>query len=107
LSPDDIAGLGQPAPPAGFALHGNAPNPFNPGTSIRFDLPVATTVRLTIYTVDGRRVRQLVDEPMGPGEYGIVWNGRDDAGNATASGVYLYRLDAGEFSQTRRMTMVR
>ena len=88
--------------PAAFALHGNYPNPFNPTTQIAFDLPEQTDVRLTVYDVLGRRVRVLVDGPVAAGRHTFAFDARD-----LPSGTYVYRLDAGSFTQTRMMLLVK
>jgi len=94
--------------PATFALHPCAPNPFNPRTTIRFDLPVAAPVSLEIYDVAGRLIhRLLTGERLQPGVHERTWRGRDSAGRGVAAGVYFYRLDAGSYSETRRMTLVK
>ncbi len=92
----------------GYALHPCYPNPFNPATTISYDLPEAATVNLTIYDVAGKTVQTLVTaEVVGAGRHEVVWNGRDDSGRAAPAGVYFYRLDAGEYFETRRMTLVK
>ncbi len=83
------------------------PNPFNPSTTLRFDLPQAGKVELTIYDVAGRRVRTLVRETRLPGVRKVIWRGRDESGRQVASGVYLYKLKAGSHVETRRMTLVK
>ena len=91
-----------------FGLHGAAPNPFNPSTTIAFDLPAAAPVSLTIYDASGRLVRKLLNS--GPGLAGrneAVWNGRDDTGRQVSSGVYLYRLETTGHSGRGRMTLVK
>ena len=94
--------------PRRTALHAAYPNPFNPTTTIAFDLEERATVTLAIYDVTGRRVRTLVGARSdGPGRYQETWDGRDDAGQTVATGVYFYRLDAGTFSQTKKMVMVK
>jgi enediyne biosynthesis protein E4 len=96
------------AVPRAMALHPNVPNPFNPETSIRFDLPAAAAVRLELFDVLGQRVRRLVSEGMPAGSHRVQWDGRDDAGIAVGSGVYFYRLRAGEnFQQMRRMLLLK
>ena len=90
-----------------FALHGNYPNPFNPATTIRFDLPVQQRVRLTIYAIDGRPVRTLVNEQLGSGRHEVVWNGKSDAGLQVASGSYLCDLVAGPHRASWRMMLVK
>ena len=89
------------------ALHQNYPNPFNPSTEIRFDLPTARDVKLRIYNQLGQTVRTLVDHRMKAGAYSLKWNGDDEAGHTVASGVYFYNLDAGDFTQIRKMTLVK
>jgi len=73
-----------------------APNPFNPATTIRYEVPAATHVRLAVYDVLGREVVALVDERREPGCYAVAWDGRDAAGRSVASGVYVVRLEAGD-----------
>ncbi len=94
-----------PAP--GFALGQNNPNPFNPSTTIWFELAEASQVTLTVYNVKGEEVRVLADELMGAGRKSAQWDGRTDAGKHVASGVYFYRLEAGKFSGTRKMVLAR
>jgi hypothetical protein len=93
--------------PERVQLHTNVPNPFNPQTLIRFDLPRSEHVRLSVYTVDGRRLATLVDEPRPAGSHAVIWNGVDDRGRRVASGTYYYRLEAGDFGQTRPMVLLK
>ena len=93
--------------PTEFALEGNYPNPFNPTTTIRFALPEATGVTLEVYDATGRRVASLINSQMAAGRYEAIWNGRSDAGSSVASGVYLYRLRAGSFVQTKTMLLMK
>jgi hypothetical protein len=94
--------------PASFALHPSVPNPFNPASTIRYDLPQQTRVSLRIFDLSGRLVRSLVNGAMvEAGSHEVVWRGQDQTGRKVAAGVYLYRLEAGEFSETRRMTLVK
>jgi hypothetical protein len=93
--------------PAGYALEQNYPNPFNPTTSIRFTVPTTDRVRISVYNLLGQQVAQLMDLQMQPGNYEVNWNGRNSAGTQVASGIYLYRLEAGEFSLTKKMTLIR
>ena len=86
----------------------NHPNPFNPSTTISFTLPEAAEVRLRIFDVSGRLVRTLIDgEPRGVGGHHDVWNGRADNGSSAPSGLYFYRIVAGEHRATQRMTLVK
>ena len=89
--------------PAGFALHANYPNPFDHGTKISYVLPRASWVRLTIKDVLGRQVRTLVDGNRPGGKHTVEWDGRDELGNDLPAGMYLYRLEANGFVQTRNM----
>ena len=93
--------------PAALRLLPNVPNPFNPMTTLRFELPGAGTVRLSVFDVAGRRVRTLVDGALAAGSHEIVWDGRDAAGRDVGSGSYLARLEFGGQSQTVRMGLVR
>ncbi|MCP4231476.1 MAG: T9SS type A sorting domain-containing protein [bacterium] len=85
----------------------NHPNPFNPQTTITYSLEQDSKVNLTIYSVSGERVRVLEDDHQGRGVYRVVWDGRDDRGKSTASGVYFYRLTAGDFTATKKMVLLR
>lgn len=94
--------------PTEFQLSQNFPNPFNPTTSISYSLRKPSQVTLTIYTILGQKIHSLIDNELRPaGSYTIKWNGRDDSGRLVASGVYLYSLEAGEFTQARKMLLVR
>ncbi len=94
------------APPV-FTLSQNAPNPFNPSASIGFDLVSDTHARLAVYSIDGRKVRELVSGTLRGGAHTVSWDGRDDAGKPVSSGVYLYRLEAGGKSEARKMLLMR
>ncbi|MEM8486622.1 MAG: FG-GAP-like repeat-containing protein [Bacteroidota bacterium] len=93
--------------PTEFALESNYPNPFNPTTTIRFDVPEASDVRLEVYDLMGRRVATLVNGQMAAGRYEATWNARSDAGASVASGVYLYRMQAGSFESVQRMVLMK
>ncbi len=93
--------------PVPFHLAQNAPNPFNPTTTIHFGLPESGPVRLVIYDVNGRLVRTLVAGHRTAGRHEAKWDARDEAGRVVASGVYLYRLTAGADVSVRRMVLVR
>jgi GH25 family lysozyme M1 (1,4-beta-N-acetylmuramidase) len=90
-----------------FAVYRNQPNPFNPRTTIRFDLPDAGRVRLAVYDVAGRLIRTLVDADLPRGTHEEVWDGRDEAGQAVASGSYFAKLNAGARAETIRMSRAR
>jgi len=93
--------------PEEFALWPNYPNPFNPETNIRYAIADETEVKLEVINLAGQVVRVLVDEIQSPGYYVVKWDGRDTAGRAVSAGVYLYRLRAGRFRQTRKMILIR
>lgn len=88
--------------PSSFSLHQNYPNPFNPSTKIKFDLPKGSLVKLMIYDVLGREVAVLVNEKLNPGSYEYEWNAINLPG-----GVYFYKLKSGNFTETRRMVLVK
>jgi hypothetical protein len=93
--------------PTNFSLKQNFPNPFNPATLIEFSVPQTQHVTLEIFNVLGEHVTTLVNRYLTTGNYSVTWNGDDSKGNVVTSGVYFYRLSAGEFSQTRKMMMVK
>lgn len=93
--------------PTTFALHANVPNPFNPETTIRFDLPQASRVALEVYDMLGQKVRTLVDQPLSAGAHQVRWDGRNTAGSSVASGVYFYRIQAQEQTLMQRMLLLK
>ena len=93
--------------PRRFVLEQNYPNPFNSGTVIRFALPQNWHVDLDLYNLTGQQVSTLVDGRCQAGRYAVRWDGRDDQGRTMASGVYLYRLQAGAQVETRKLLLVR
>ncbi len=96
-----------PDVPREFALTQNYPNPFNPTTQIQFSIPERANVTLTIYDITGREITQLVNESLGTGTYTATWDGRNANGQLVSSGVYLYRIQAGSFVQTKRMVFIK
>jgi hypothetical protein len=96
-----------PLNPTEFLLDQNYPNPFNLETNIIYGLPMGSKVKLTIYNLLGQRVRTLVDGYQTPGYKSLDWDATDDKGNVVASGIYFYRIQAGEFTQTRKITLLR
>jgi N-acetylneuraminic acid mutarotase len=94
------------APAAGTLLAQNSPNPFNPSTTIRYELEAPGRVVLRVYDARGRVVRTLVDATHESGPHAVVWDGRDDGGVRSASGVYFYRLDAGGAVLSKKMVLV-
>jgi hypothetical protein len=93
--------------PKTFVLFQNYPNPFNPQTIIEYVLPKNTYVRLTLYNILGQKVKTLIDEYQSAGHRTKLWDGRDDKGNEVASGIYFYRLDAGGFTQVKKMLLLK
>lgn len=90
-----------------FDLYSNFPNPFNPTTTIGFSLPEAEFATLIVYDITGRKISEIMSGEMMQGVHSVVWDGADDAGNKVSSGLYFYRLQAGEFTKTQSMTLVR
>jgi hypothetical protein len=93
--------------PGSFALAQNYPNPFNPETVIEYSLPTSSFVTLSIYNTLGQEVAKLIDGRKSAGTYTTVWNGENSNGSPAASGVFLYIISAGEFSDTRKMLLLR
>lgn len=85
----------------------NSPNPFNPSTSIKFFIPFQSDVTIKIYDLLGREVATLINKQMNKGFYIVFWNGKDKYGNTVSSSVYLYRLTAGNFAETKKMTLLK
>ena len=93
--------------PDQYRLNQNMPNPFNPSTAIGYQLPEAGQVRLAIYNLLGQEVRELVNERRDAGSFSATWDGTDALGRRVASGIYLYRIQAGSFTATRRMLLLK
>ena len=93
--------------PQSFALEQNFPNPFNGSTMIHFALPANEEVELAVYNLMGQKVATLVEGAREAGIYTIHWDGRDVSGRALATGVYLYRLQAGAQTETRKLLLLR
>ncbi len=96
-----------PTLPDEFALRANVPNPFNPVTSIAFDLPEDAQVSLSIYNITGHLVREVVDCKLDAGYHSVVWDGLDGSGRVSSAGVYFYMLKANDFTAKRRMMLVK
>jgi hypothetical protein len=93
--------------PEEIALLQNYPNPFNPVTEIRFQLPEAENVSLKIYNMLGKIVRSFDDMAYDAGNHSIRWDGRNEVGSPVSSGVYIYTIQAGDFSQMMKMMLIR
>ena len=106
--PTDVDEEGdQPNAPDKFALFQNQPNPFNPETKISYYLSEGCEVKLTIYNILGRRVKTLFEGHQNAGMNTLVWDGKNDQGEQLSSGIYFYRLQAGEFIQTKKMNLLK
>lgn len=94
--------------PSAFSLGANSPNPFNPATTISYEVPAQAHITLTVYNLLGQEVVRLVNTDQAPGRYSVVWNGTNAAGSIVASGVYLYRLTGSTgYSETKRMLLLK
>ena len=100
---------GTPELPRSFALSQNTPNPFNPSTSISYQVPENNTgrVRITVFNIRGQVVNTLVDDVREPGTYTVQWDGKDNRGSNVGSGVYFYRMEADNFSKIRKMVLLK
>ncbi|MBI3872284.1 MAG: T9SS type A sorting domain-containing protein [candidate division Zixibacteria bacterium] len=93
--------------PRSFEVRQNYPNPFNPSTTIEFSLHESSRVRISIYNVLGQVVSELANQDYAPGRYQLTWDGTDRGGQSLASGVYFYRVVAGEHAETKKMVLLR
>jgi glucose/arabinose dehydrogenase len=106
-NPTAVEEASQNSAPASFALEANYPNPFNASTTLRYRLDAAGPVRIDIYSLDGQKVRTLVDQSQQAGTYSTVWNGKDANGRSVASGVYLARLEGMGAAQVHKMLLLK
>ena len=93
--------------PVEFALHENYPNPFNPSTTLRFDLPEVSNLTLTIYNMLGQKVRTFNYQNTSAGYHSVKWNATNDYGDPVGAGVYLYQLQTKDFVKTRKMVLLK
>jgi hypothetical protein len=94
--------------PTTYGLSCNYPNPFNPITRLRYEIPHSGgRVEIVVFDVCGRRVKTLVSEPTFPGVYTVQWDGIDETGARAASGVYFVRMTAGSFGETRKLVLLK
>ncbi|MBU36636.1 MAG: hypothetical protein CMG29_05450 [Candidatus Marinimicrobia bacterium] len=98
----DVAGL-----PDKFALHQNFPNPFNPTTTLRYDLPEQANVNITIYDLLGRQVASIINQEQKAGFQSVIWNATNDLGNPVSAGIYLCEIKAGKFVQTKKLVLLK
>ncbi len=104
---DAVLSIDEELLPEVYALHQNYPNPFNPITTLRYDLPEQANVNIIIYDMLGRQVRTLLNEIQDAGYRSVIWNATNDYGKPVSAGVYLYKIQAGEFVQTRKMVLLK
>jgi hypothetical protein len=102
-----LGALSVESTPTEFALNQNFPNPFNPETTIKYQLAESAPVQLRIYNIVGQVVRTLVSEQQAAGRYQIRWNGTDDRGVAVSSGIYFYQVSAGKFQDVKRLMLLK
>jgi len=95
------------AVPEAFSLHQNYPNPFNPVTSLRYDLPEDGLVNITVYDMIGRIVKTLVHSSQTAGYKSVHWDATNDRNESVSAGLYLYTIESGKFSQTRKMVLLK
>lgn len=93
--------------PATFDLSQNFPNPFNPSTVIRYELPTEVRMVIEIYSLLGQRIAILVDDVVAPGRYSVTWTGRSDDGRLIPSGVYFYRMRTPEFVEVKKLVLLK
>jgi len=99
--------LAVPGQVSHFVLNQNYPNPFNPLTTVSFSVANNGLVQLSVYSISGARIAVLMQKDLSPGKYEVSWDGRDTIGRPVPSGVYLFRLEAGDFVATRKMVLLR
>ena len=105
--PTDVDETGDLGLPKTFQLAQNYPNPFNPATTIEYSLPQRSDVVIEIFDILGRKVRQFVNETRSAGVYKVMWDGTDQSGNPVSTGIYFYRIQAGEFVESRKMLLIK
>jgi len=93
--------------PRQFQLYNNYPNPFNPATTISYDLPISAPVKVDVLNILGQHVRTLVDETQSAGHYEVVWDSKDNQGRTVTSGVYIYRITTGDFTNSKKMVLLK
>jgi hypothetical protein len=93
--------------PERFNLHQNYPNPFNPVTTLRYDLPNNSLLTIIIYDMLGREVKTLINQTQNGGYKSILWDGTNDHDHSVSSGVYLYRIQAGNYMRSKKMVLLK
>ena len=100
-------GLDDKLNPIRFFVSNNYPNPFNPVTTLRYDLPENSMVNIRVYDMLGRQVKELVNNYQNAGFKSIIWNATNDFGKPAAAGVYLYKIQAGDYVQIKKMVLLK
>jgi hypothetical protein len=95
------------AMPNSYSLLQNYPNPFNPVTKLRYDLPENSHVNITIYDMLGRAVKTMVNQHQNAGHRSIIWDGTNDYGNTVSTGIYLYQIQSGAYTRTKKMVFLK
>jgi len=93
--------------PTEYSVSQNYPNPFNPSTTIKYAIPQQSFVRIKVYDIVGREVKTLVNTERSPGIYSVQWNGDNNYGSKVSSGIYIYRVVAGNFTQVKKMILLK
>ena len=93
--------------PKELTIYQNYPNPFNPFTTLKYDLPEDTYVKIIIYDMLGNTVKILLDSYLNSGRKSVQWDGTNDQANKVSAGLYFYRIEAGDFSKTKKMIMLK
>lgn len=107
LGVGNLVSNNDPVIPAITTLKGNHPNPFNPVTTITYSVKENLPVQIGIYNVKGQLIRTLVNESKAPGNHSVVWTGTDDNGRSVSSGIYFYKMQAGKYTSTKKMIMMK
>ena len=107
ISTGKLSNEGKAKYPEKFGLNHSYPNPFNPVTTITYDLPKKTSVNLSVYNIKGSRIATLINGSEEAGHKKTIWSGTDDFGRSVSAGVYLCRIEAGTFKQTRKMLLLK
>ena len=105
--PEELGNENEATLPDVFALHQNYPNPFNPVTSIRYDIPEAANVQVSVYSLLGQKVKTLASGAHQPGFYAVQWNGTNDHGSPVASGMYICRIQANRFNAVKKLILMK
>ncbi len=93
--------------PSTFKLYSNYPNPFNPVTNIKYDLPSASHIQLAIFDLSGKKIKTLINDTQNAGYHSVTWNGIDRHGNSVASGIYIYKIMTEEFTESKKCMLIK